>query len=168
MQLSSFRDHSTPILLSMVLLSTFWSDSQAVLYFISSEAHMFKVFVGNRVSYIRSLTVPELWRHVPSGVNPADVVSRGCAPRAVPGRWLYGPRFLQRHRDSWSVEAPSTVILELSDPEMKKVVCNIQIMEEPKEHPSDKLTPYYSNFYRLKKAVAWMVHCFRVDGSRAQ
>ena len=67
------------------------------------------MFVGNRVSYIRSLTVPEQWRHVPSGVNPADVVSRGCTPNAMPDRWSHGPEFLQRHRHNWGVEVPSSV-----------------------------------------------------------
>ena len=67
-----------------LLPSTFWSDSQVVLSYIRSEAHRFKVFVANRVSYIRSLTVPEQCRYVPSGVNPADVVSRGCTPNTVP------------------------------------------------------------------------------------
>ena len=41
---------------------------------------------------------------------------------------------------------------------MKKVVCNVLVMEEVKEHPLDKLIAHYSDdFYRLKKAVAWMV-----------
>ncbi len=63
-----------------LLPSTFWSDSQVVLSYIRSEAHKFKVFVAKRLSYI---TVPEQWCHAPSGVNPADIVSRDCTPNAV-------------------------------------------------------------------------------------
>ena len=79
----------------------------------------------------------------------------------MPDRWSHGPEFLRRHRHNWSVEVPSSVGAELSDPEVKKVVCNVQVMEEVKEHPLDKLIAHYSDFYRLKKAVAWMVRWVR-------
>ena len=59
------------------------------------------------------------------------------------------------------MDAPSLVGVELSDPEVKKVVCNVQVMEEVKEHPLDKLIAHYNDFYMLKKAVAWMVRWVR-------
>ena len=51
--------------------------------------------------------------------------------------------------------------VELSEPKVKKVVCNVQVMEEVKEHHLDKLIAHYSDFYRIRIAVAWMVRWVR-------
>ena len=51
----------------------------------------------------------------------------------------------------------SSVGVELSDPDVKKVVCNILVVEEVKENHSDKLIAPYSDFYRLETDVAWMI-----------
>ena len=49
-----------------LLPSIFWSDSQIILAYINNETKRFKVFVGNRVSLIRTKTEPKQWRYVKS------------------------------------------------------------------------------------------------------
>ena len=67
-----------------VLPSTFWSDSKVALSYIRREFHRLRVFVANRVAHIRSNTTVDQWKYVPTGENPADVLSRGCSPNAMP------------------------------------------------------------------------------------
>ena len=56
---------------------TFWCDSMNVLWWIRGRSRKFKPFVANRASEIQSITRPMMWKHVPTKINPADLVSRG-------------------------------------------------------------------------------------------
>ena len=49
-----------------------------------------------------------------------------------------------------------SVGVELSDPDVKKVVCNVLVVEEVKEY-QDKLIANGSDLYRLETDVAWMI-----------
>ena len=51
----------------------------------------------------------------------------------------------------------SSVRVELSDPDVKKVVCNVLVVEEVKEYNLDKLIANCSDLYRLETDVAWMI-----------
>ncbi|XP_037931454.1 uncharacterized protein LOC119666243 [Teleopsis dalmanni] len=53
-----------------------WSDSSIVLSWIRSEPSTFNVFVANRVSKIQHLTKGMTWHHVPTDLNPADILSK--------------------------------------------------------------------------------------------
>ncbi|GFV22520.1 integrase catalytic domain-containing protein [Trichonephila clavipes] len=55
-----------------------------------------KTFVQNRVAKIQELYPNQLWRHVPSDQNPADLVSRGVDPDKLlqQNLWFNGPTFL--------------------------------------------------------------------------
>ncbi|GFW03373.1 integrase catalytic domain-containing protein [Trichonephila clavipes] len=55
-----------------------------------------KTFVQNRVAKIQELYPNQLWRHVPSDQNPADLVSRGVDPNKLlqQNLWFNGPTFL--------------------------------------------------------------------------
>ncbi|CAG2242219.1 unnamed protein product [Mytilus edulis] len=56
---------------------TFWSDSMNVLHWIRGRKREYKPFVANRIGEIHTSSHPTQWRHVPTKVNPADLVSRG-------------------------------------------------------------------------------------------
>ncbi|VDI56518.1 Hypothetical predicted protein [Mytilus galloprovincialis] len=56
---------------------TFWSDSMNVLYWIRGRSREYKPFVANRIGEIHTSPHPKQWRHVPTKVNLADLVSRG-------------------------------------------------------------------------------------------
>ena len=55
----------------------YWSDSTITLYWIDTPPDNLQTFVANRVAAIQKLTHGFGWHHVPSGDNPADILSRG-------------------------------------------------------------------------------------------
>ncbi|GFX94844.1 integrase catalytic domain-containing protein [Trichonephila clavipes] len=73
-----------------------WSDSMIVLAWLRKEPMDLKTFVQNRVAKIQELYPNQLWRHVPSDQNPADLVSRGVDPDKLlqQNLWFNGPTFL--------------------------------------------------------------------------
>ena len=61
----------------------FWTDSQAVLRYVSNNAKRCHVYVANRIQQIRDLTDPRSWYCVESHSNPADEGSRGLTAKQV-------------------------------------------------------------------------------------
>jgi len=49
------------------------------------------------------MTKDMTWHHVPTNLNPADVVSRGCTPRELleHSLWTNGPPFLLQSSSNW-------------------------------------------------------------------
>ncbi|GFY10520.1 integrase catalytic domain-containing protein [Trichonephila clavipes] len=78
-----------------------WSDSMIVLAWLRKEPMDLKTFVQNRVAKIQELYPNQLWRHVPSDQNPADLVSRGVDPDKLlqQNLWFNGPTFLSGDED---------------------------------------------------------------------
>ena len=145
--------------------SFFWTDSTIVLQYIKNEDKRFQTFVANRVAAIHNATLPKQWYHVDTKENPADYLSRGMTAREMleNSQWLNGPDFLwQNHTEP----CPCHLLLPIpdSDPEVK-ATCNIvQIetnVEEVEPGPLDgtlmRLITYYSDWTKLKRAVAWIL-----------
>ncbi|GFT34846.1 uncharacterized protein TNCV_3878641 [Trichonephila clavipes] len=78
-----------------------WSDSMIVLAWLRKEPMDLKTFVQNKVAKIQELYPNQLWRHVPSDQNPADLVSRGVDPDKLlqQNLWFNGPTFLSGDDD---------------------------------------------------------------------
>ena len=57
--------------------TTFWCDSVNVLWWVRGRSRNFKPFVANRIRETQTNTEPNQWRYLPTGVNPADMLSRG-------------------------------------------------------------------------------------------
>ena len=145
--------------------SFFWVDSEIVLKYIGNESRRFMTFVANRVSLIHSATRPEQWRHVSSENNVADVITRGLSKWE--DRWVWGPSFLKQYHSEWRSEVIDSAIDD--DPELKKTICsmNTAVGETNEVHPIDKLCGYYSSWFALKKAVAWLLRVqHRLRGKR--
>ncbi|XP_054745963.1 uncharacterized protein LOC129250358 [Anastrepha obliqua] len=71
----------------------FWTDSEIVLHWIKTHPSVLQTFVANRVSEIQELTDKATWRHVPTKLNPADQVSRGCNVDELNNSiWFSGPQ----------------------------------------------------------------------------
>ena len=80
-----------------------WCDSTAVLEQIFDEATPPKGFVGNRVVRIQEATTPDQWYHVPTKLNPADLITKGIKADE-PKKWaMYhrGPDFLRGDEKDW-------------------------------------------------------------------
>ncbi|GFW87258.1 uncharacterized protein TNCV_4313811 [Trichonephila clavipes] len=78
-----------------------WSDSMIILAWLRKEPMDLKTFVQNRVAKIQELYPNQLWRHVSSDQNPADLVSRGVDPDKLlqQNLWFNGPTFLSGDYD---------------------------------------------------------------------
>ena len=74
----------------------FYTDSRNVLCWIRRPSRSLDVYVGNRVSVIQQNTQIADWFYVPSELNPADILSRGCSTSELMEEelWLNGPEFL--------------------------------------------------------------------------
>lgn len=133
---------------------TFWTDSMIVLGYLRNETRRFKTFVGNRVSQIHDVTSPDQWRHVSSELNPADIASRSIDASDVDSlnTWLNGPKFLMKSEQHWPKQALPPEVND-EDPEVKKTV--ITITECDCNNAFETLICYYSDWTKLKRAVAW-------------
>ncbi|UYV82837.1 hypothetical protein LAZ67_22001033 [Cordylochernes scorpioides] len=81
--------------------TTLWSDSTTALSWIKKEIE-WRVFVRNRVREIQATTNLNDWRFVPSQLNPADLLSRGCSPsQFVQSKWWEGPEWLKKPKEFW-------------------------------------------------------------------
>ena len=81
---------------SITISKVFWTDSMVSLQWIRSDPYQLQVFVSNRVQEIQLLSNPADWHHVPSKLNPADLLSRGCLANDLIANpmWLNGPPYL--------------------------------------------------------------------------
>lgn len=139
----------------------FWSDSQVVLRYITNTSRRFKTFVANRVGFILESTTPQEWRYVPTGVNPADPVSRGLMADELISCDLFrqGPEFLKQNESGWP-EQPALGTPDLqNDPEVKEecsVTCLIDAAQTA-EPPTERLIKHFSSFFHLKRAASWLL-----------
>ena len=139
-----------------------WSDTTIVLHCIKNTKSRFVTFVANRLRQIHEASEPSQWRYVPSSLNPADLASRGLTS-AISDEMktlLEGPHFLLKHESEW----PENVV---SATETKDSIEN-QLLSEVQESMfielnsivslpvMDKLFSYYSSWFKLKRAVAWL------------
>ncbi|CAG2212810.1 unnamed protein product [Mytilus edulis] len=74
-----------------------------VLYWIRGRSREYKPFVANRIGEIHTSSHPQQWRHVPTKVKPADLVSRGRTIKQLQSDviWWNGPEFLQDEEPQW-------------------------------------------------------------------
>lgn len=81
----------------------FWCDSTIVLGWLSTPASQLKTFVRNRVNEIQETTTGHKWNYVPTGDNPADLVSRGVRADLIGNSalWFTGPKFLLKKESFW-------------------------------------------------------------------
>jgi len=99
----------------------FWCDSTVVLHWLRTSPHALKTYVANRVAIIQELTNSHVWRHVDSGDNPADAISRGQLPRVFASNkmWFTGPSWLSKVDHEW----PSEITHSIRVPELKRNIC---------------------------------------------
>ena len=139
------------------------TDSTTVLHFIRNESKRYPIFVANRVQLIRNFTEVRQWRYVNTKDNPADYASRGIDMK-VPvqlSAWLNGPQFLMEAEDTWPSQPQS---LDVSSTEILSAAVTIDISLTT----TNRLIEYYSDWYRLKRAVAIYLKFFKLLKQKSQ
>ena len=140
--------------------TTFWTDSTTVLRYIRNKTSRYHTYVANRVGFILENSEDKQWKYVNSRANPADEGSRSITVDKFlnESRWIDGPVFLMLPEQRWP-EQPLQEIeaTQHDDPELRKIkqVAVTSIDSADQKRPTDKLLQYYSDWYRLKRAVAY-------------
>lgn len=81
----------------------FWTDSKIVLAYLANHHSKFHVFVANRVGEILRQSELSQWSYIPTGLNPADIASRGAtAPELQKSVWFHGPEILWRQQVTYN------------------------------------------------------------------
>ena len=131
----------------------FWTDSQAVLGYVSNEARRFHTFVANRAQFIRDNSNIDDWHHVKTDDIPGDDASRGLSTTDEQkiNRWFNGPEFLRHDETSW----PNHTTFEVSpdDPEVKKKVI-VSTTSVDIKSPLSLLEERISSWFKLRRIVA--------------
>lgn len=108
---------------------------------------------------IREATKPSQWKYVKTKENPADQATRGLKAKNLEqtGTWFKGPNFIIRSETDWPEQLEQRNESLLNDPEIKNktAVHTTKVKEENK--PMNELINYYSDWKRLKRAVAWIL-----------
>ena len=102
----------------------FWTGSQVVLGYINNDPRRFRIFLANRVQFIRDNTDIEQWHNISTQHNPADGASRGLGSKNLGRikRWFNGPEFLWSHQETWLREDNAVRWITERDPELKNGV----------------------------------------------
>ncbi|XP_064475734.1 uncharacterized protein LOC135389629 [Ornithodoros turicata] len=81
----------------------YWTDSTIVLAWIRHHPSRWNPFVAHRVSEIRTLSDPDMWKHCVGEDNPADLITRGISAHRLVEEdlWWHGPKWLKDDPSEW-------------------------------------------------------------------
>ncbi|XP_071092716.1 uncharacterized protein [Haliotis cracherodii] len=102
--------------------------------------------------------------------NPADEASRGLSIDAFlkDTRWLSGPKFMWEDEEMWSQQTHILTDIPKKDVELKKVA-RVNLIDYSKPCKDiDSLISHYSDWFALKKAIAWVLRIREVLLDRSQ
>ncbi|MGV0982897.1 MAG: hypothetical protein ACOYB0_11175, partial [Polynucleobacter sp.] len=113
----------------------YWTDSSNCLYWLNTPSSSLKTFVSNRVGEIHNSSKIEMWRHVPTDQNPADIPTRMPKIEELAGSrlWWNGPEFLMKSEDNWPPKFIPAGDSEEAKIEFKKTLLNFTICSETSE-----------------------------------
>lgn len=134
----------------------FWTDSKIVLQWLKLHSSTLNCFVANRVSELQDSTRGFHWRHVPSKLNPADIVSRGCSAKELSSTiWFNGPAFLQSHRSNWPKTDEETLVEVIEQRKATTFTCT-QIL------PSiiEEIIKKHSSYYKIIRIISYIYRFF--------
>lgn len=147
----------------------YWTDSTNCLFWLTSPSSVSKTFVSNRVGEIQNESKQEMWRHVPTEQNPADVPTR--FPKVddlkKSNLWWKGPDFLWKPERDWPPKFIPTPD-DAGKEEMKKEYANFSISDVPttkdmkinRLNPSNySVGPLYNGFKSLMRNTSITVNC---------
>lgn len=138
----------------------FYSDSQIALSWIKSEKLQYKTFVANRVADINSFVPNARWRYINTGLNPADIASRGLTMSKLISSdlWLHGPFRDQTFIDNLKNGIPIKEVIQnsgenqdfLNEIKPIKLISNVINLKE-------KLIDRFSCLGKIKRTFAYLL-----------
>ena len=142
--------HELDITIDKIL---YYTDSTTVLHYLLNRRKRFPIFVSNRVQFILNYSSTDDWHYIDSKSNPADYASRFMDTQDLLNNvsWLNGPEFLWNDESTWSTTpafAKDLATAEDVDSSATVVDCTSSVSA------IDKLIEYFSDWFRLKHAVA--------------
>ena len=131
-----------------------FSDSARI--YKKNTTQRFQVYVANRVAVIRENTDPEMWNHVSSEDNPADLLTRANARtvRDLNAFWFEGPGWLKLFKSQWPISQADVEILE-NDPEVKSY--GTADVDQACSSIIARIYQHYSSWNKMQRALAWMI-----------
>ncbi|XP_066589589.1 uncharacterized protein [Prorops nasuta] len=156
----------TKALNNKVYIKTYWSDSSIVLSWVRLQPNVLPVFVANRISRIQELTFEHEWRHVPTSMNPADVLSRGIHPQDILNNslWWHGPIFLQEETCNWPKN-----IMTLTTSEEVKTIANCSRIHQTSNPICNNLLQRFSDLNKSCRILSYVCRfCNRLKRSSSE
>ena len=131
----------------------FWCDSSTVLRYVKNDSRRYLRFVDNKVSFIRNYSNAGDWYYVPSHINPADLVRRGCTGEALTAShlWRNGPTFLNSY-DKFPDQTFDLNFTNECEVKAEAFTLHARVTEET-EDLIDSLINSVSDFYVLRKKI---------------
>ncbi|XP_075151102.1 uncharacterized protein LOC142225212 [Haematobia irritans] len=137
-----------------------WCDSTVVLSWLSTQPTKLKTFVGNRTAEILETLPRNIWKHVNTKENPADVASRGLMVDQLfdMDLWWNGPSFLRnRQQDMYMEKLQASFDNADVLAEMKATVENVVNLTTIKAtHPLETIAKNISHWYKLIRIAAYV------------
>lgn len=146
-----------------------YTDSTITLQWIQKESTTFKPFVANRVASIQRRTKKEVWFHVPTEQNPADLLSRGMGALELKysNLWWQGPQFLSESSEKWPNKAPDVTHeqLNMCKGEYKLSVFSLTVVERIVKNclsiQDEPLIERYSTLGKVIRITAYVMSAFK-------
>ncbi|XP_075150426.1 uncharacterized protein LOC142224530 [Haematobia irritans] len=137
-----------------------WCDSTVVLSWLSTQPTKLKTFVGNRTAEILETLPRNIWKHVNTKENPADVASRGLMVDQLfdMDLWWNGPSFLRnRQQDMYMEKLQASFDNADVLAEMKATVENVVNLTTIKAtHPLETIAKNISHWYKLIRIAPYV------------
>lgn len=147
----------------------YWTDATVVLHQIHSPKEKREIFVKRRVTDILKTSSKEQWRHVRTGENPADIISRGATPHQLmeSSLWWNGPDWLSKGTSFWPPMFSSCESDSKHGVELPPVVISSNTAECSSNSQSyvpihEYLLDHFSSFLRVKRVLAKCLQIARV------
>ena len=125
---------------------------------ILSSPTRWPTFVANRTSEIQRLT-NDIWNHVSSKDNPADLISRGINPEDLQDNelWWNVPDWLSQSNESWPSKREFTSEELDNLPEARKCKTALIVTATADNY---KILKRYSSIHRLIRVTAYCLRYF--------
>ncbi|XP_018374629.1 PREDICTED: uncharacterized protein LOC108768626 [Trachymyrmex cornetzi] len=140
-----------------------YTDSLVTLYWIRGNPSRWKPFVANRVSELTDILPAEMWDHVRSEDNPADLLSRGSYPTILQAcnLWWEGPSWISNASKDIQPQSSSLEEQFVETEEIKSEERHTRIPVCHARMPDSIFQNLFSRFSDLSKLERILAYCLR-------